>query len=65
MMNCNMMMRLLCCVSTKVRNLPMYDGLSEVDDFLNRFEREVLEQQRVEALKWILCATPARWWGAH
>jgi len=38
-------------VSMKVRDLPMYDGLSEVDDFLNIFESEVSKQQRFEALK--------------
>ena len=43
----------------------MYDGLSEVDDFLNKFEREVPEQQHFDALKWALRATPARWWGTH
>ena len=59
-LNCNMMMRLMRCISMEVRELPMYDGLSEVDDFLNRFEREVSEQQRFEALKWVLCATTAR-----
>jgi len=42
-LNCNMMTRSLCCISKGVRDLPTYDGLSEVDDFLNRFEREVLE----------------------
>jgi len=47
------------------RYLPMYDGLSEVDDFLNKFERYVLEQQRFDSLKWVLYATPARWWGMH
>ena len=45
--------------------MPMYDGLSEVDDFLNKFEREVSEQQHFDTLKWVLQATPARWWGMH
>ncbi|MCY6524848.1 hypothetical protein, partial [Actinobacillus pleuropneumoniae] len=52
-------------MTTEVRDLPMYDRLSEVDDFLNKFEREVSKQQRFNALKWALCATPARWWGTH
>jgi len=43
MLNCSMMTRLLCYVATEVRDPPMYDGLTEVDDFLNKFEREVLE----------------------
>lgn len=44
MLNCNMMVRSLCCVTTEVRDLPMYNGLTAVDEFLNKFEREVLEQ---------------------
>lgn len=49
----------------EVRDIPMYDGLSEVDNFLNRFKGEVSEQKRFEALKWVLCAMPARWWSTH
>ena len=39
---CNMMTRSVHCVSSKVRNLPTYDGLNDVDVFLDAFEREVL-----------------------
>ena len=49
-LNCNMMTRSLHCVSTEVRDLPTYDGLSEVDTFLNKFGREVSEKQRFQAL---------------
>jgi len=38
-----MIVRSLHCVTTEVRNLPMYDGLIEVDEFPNKFEREVSE----------------------
>jgi len=65
MLNCNMMTRSLHCVATEVRDLPMYDGLSEVDGFLNKFEGEVLEQQRFDTLKWVLRAMPTRWWSTH
>ena len=65
MLNCNMMIRSLRCISTKVRDLPTYDGLSEVDSFMNRFEIEVLEQQRFNSLKWVICVMPNRWWGTH
>ena len=61
----NMMTKSLCCVSSKVRSLPYYDGLNEVDKFLDAFEREVLEKHRFQALDLALCATPARWWGMH
>ena len=48
-----MMTRFLYYVATKVRDLPTYDGLSEVDEFMNIFEREVPKQQRFDALKWV------------
>ena len=64
-MNCDMMTRSLHCVSTEVRDLPTYDGLNEIDTFLNKFEREVLEKKFFLALVWVLPATSARWWGMH
>jgi len=64
-LSCKMMVISLCCVTTEVRDLPMYDALSELDDFLKNFEREVPEQQSFNALKWALWATPARWWVMH
>ena len=64
-MNINMMTRSLHYISTEVRDLPTYDGLSEVDTFLDEFEREVPEKQQFQALDWVLRATPARWWGMH
>ena len=60
-----MMMRLLQCVSIEVRDLPTYYGLTKVDDLLNIFEREVLDQQRFEALKRVLHTMPPRWCGTH
>ena len=65
MLNCNMMVRLLRCVTTEVRDLTWYDGLTAVDEFLNKFEREVPKQQQFDALKWALRAMHAKWWGTH
>lgn len=64
-LNYNMMISLLCCVSIEVRDLRTYDGLSEVDTFLYKFEREVLGKQSFQALNWVLRPTPARWWDMH
>jgi len=55
-----MMTRSLCFLSTDVRDMPTYDGLSEVDTFLDKFEREVPEKQRFQALNWVLRPTPTR-----
>ena len=45
--------------------LPMYDGLTAVDEFLTKFESAVPEHQWFNALKWALRAMPAHWWGTH
>ena len=60
-----MMTRLLQGVSSKVRNFPTYDGLSDVDVFLDAFEREVPEKQCFQDLDRALYITPTRWWGTH
>ena len=46
MLSCNMMIWSLRCVFSEVRNLPTYDGLNEVDIFLDEFEREVPKKHR-------------------
>ena len=54
---------MLCFVRGK--KLPTYDGLNDVDIFLDAFEREVLEKQHFQTLDWALHAMPTRWWGTH
>lgn len=44
MMNCNMMIRSLHCVTIEARELLTFDGLIVVDEFLSKFESTVLEQ---------------------
>lgn len=60
-----MMTKSLHCVSLEVRNLPYYDGLTDVDKVLDDFEREVLEVHCFEALNLAPRSTLARWWGTH
>ena len=43
-LHCNMMIKSLHCVLSEVRNLPYYNGLTNVDKFLDEFEKEVLEK---------------------
>lgn len=40
-LNYNMMTRSLCCVTTQAQDLPTYDGLIAVDEFLSKFKSEV------------------------
>jgi len=52
-------------MTTKARELPTYDGVTTVDEFLEKFESTVPEQQQYGAIEWVLCATPVRWWSTH
>lgn len=45
--------------------MPYYDGLTEVDKFMDAFEREVPEKNRFQVLDFVLHAMPAWWWGMH
>lgn len=49
----------------KLCDLPLFDGLSDVEFFFMEFEGLVMEPQRLLALYVALRATPARWWAAH
>jgi len=62
MLNCNMMVRSLCCVTEEARDPLTYDRLTTVDELLKKFESMVSVQQRFDALKWALHTMPARWW---
>ena len=64
-LHCNMMIKSLCCVSSEVRSFPYYDGITDVDKFLDAFEREVPEKHCFQALDLALCATPPRQCGMH
>jgi hypothetical protein len=52
-------------VGTEIREPPSFHGVNDLEEFLTRYENEVLENQRLLALDIALKATPARWWGAH
>lgn len=64
-LRCNMMTKSLWCVLSKVGKLPYYDGLTNVDIFLDEFEHEVPKFDHFQALELALCATPTWWWGTH
>jgi hypothetical protein len=52
-------------VGTKIREPPSFHGVNDLEEFLTKYEDEVLENQRLLSLDIALKATPARWWGAH
>jgi predicted 2-oxoglutarate/Fe(II)-dependent dioxygenase YbiX len=50
-------------VGTKIREPPKFHGLNELEEFIKKYEEEVLGNQRILALDIALKETPARWWG--
>lgn len=60
-----MMTKSLHCVSFEIEHLPTYDGLTDVDCFLDAFEREVSKKHCFHAFDCVLRAMPIRWWGTY
>jgi hypothetical protein len=52
-------------VGTEVREHPVYDGTSDLDNFLQNMEETVGEDQRISVLDIAFQNTPARWWATH
>jgi hypothetical protein len=52
-------------IGTIVSNIPTFDGLNPLENFLSEFETSVPTQQRLLAMDEAMKATPVRWWGIH
>jgi hypothetical protein len=52
-------------VGTEVREHPVYDGSSGLDNFILSMEEKVVEDQRIPILDLSLQDTPTRWWANH
>jgi len=52
-------------VRSEVREHPIYDGTSELDNVLQNMEENVIEDQRILVLDVSFWNTPARWWATH
>ena len=50
---------------TEVKDIPSFDGLPDVNDFLHQFEQEITHEQSMSAIDLAVGATPARWWHTH
>jgi len=59
-LRCNMMTKLQCYVSSEVRRLPYYDGLTDVDNFLEKFEQGVPRDHHFQELDLALPVTLTR-----
>jgi hypothetical protein len=52
-------------VGTEIREPPIFHGVNDSEEFLTRYEEEVLENNRLLSLDISLKETPATWWVAH
>jgi hypothetical protein len=62
---CGRLTREVCWIDTTVSNLPTFDGLKPLENFLSEFETSVPTQQRLLVMDEAMKATPARWWGTQ
>lgn len=58
-------MKSLRWIGTQVCEVPTFDGLSDIQEFLRKYEAQVSFSQRLKTLDVALRSTPARWWTAH
>ena len=52
-------------IGTEIKDIPLFDGLAYVSDFLQQFAQEIPHEQRMVAIDLAVRATPTRWWHAH
>jgi hypothetical protein len=52
-------------VGAEIMEPPSFHGLNNLEEFLTKYEEEVLENQRLLALDIALKETLARWWGVR
>ena len=52
-------------IGAELKDIPSFDGLVDVNDFLYQFEQQVPHEQRIAAMDLAVRTTLARWWYAH
>jgi hypothetical protein len=52
-------------VGTEIREPSSFHGVNDLQEFITRYEDEVLENHRLLSLDIALKETLAIWWGAH
>jgi hypothetical protein len=52
-------------IGTEIVKPPRYSGITLIKYFINEFEMQILDQQRLLALDVALKVTSGRWWDVH
>ena len=55
----------LCWIGSEVSTIPIFDGLSDIQVFVQEYEAQLPCSERLQYLVVALRATPARWWTVH
>lgn len=55
----------LCWIGSEVSTVPIFDGSSDIQAFVQDYEAQVPYFERLPSLVVALRATPVRWWTAH
>ena len=52
-------------VGTETRTVPIFDGLTNLEEFIVQFSEQIPDSQKMETLNSAFRATAARWWDGH
>ena len=52
-------------IGTEIIDILSFHGLVDVNEFLQQFEQEIPQEQRLTTMDLAVKATPATWWHAH
>ena len=52
-------------LSLQTRALPIFDGSTDPEEFIEKFSAQIPDSQKMEALDSAFRATTARWWNGH
>lgn len=52
-------------IGSEVSTLPIFDGLSDIQMFVQEYETQVTYSERLQSLVVAIRATPVRWWIVH
>ena len=52
-------------VGSQTKIFPIFDGLTDTEDFIAQFSKQIPDSQKMETLDSAFRATASRWWNGH
>ena len=62
---CAFMTKSLRWIGADIIDILSFHGLADVNEFLQQFDQEIPQEQRLSAMDLAVKDTPARWWHTH